>query len=354
MEVGCGMQLIRDRLLILLIVWINILGVASASSVSRSCSGTIVDSVVEITVNLTVDITGDEDFYVIDELVPDGYSVTEPGGGSTDHAGHIKWLVIQDAVDTVHTYVITSSNINRTTEFIGYYGFEGDTDVRLIGGQSNLTIAPDYGITITSCSISDTTPDIGQAVTLSGTGGQVYGATPSEVIKVVVGFRESSGNWAGGDPVVIWSSVPGQVWQSWSGSNATISAPSDPGTYHVWVRNVPTLSNAIAIQEFKEATFTTPDEVREDRWDTAVTVIGSSNHAPVLEAIGNQSVNENSPLTIEILATDTNGDPITFSVTGLPSGASFSGQTFTWTPGYDQAGNYNVTFIADDGTAQDS
>jgi hypothetical protein len=35
-------------------------------------------------------------------------------------------------------------------------------------------------------------------------------------------------------------------------------------------------------------------------------------------------------------------------------GADFTGQTFTWTPGYDQSGAYSVTFTADDGQAQDS
>jgi len=38
----------------------------------------------------------------------------------------------------------------------------------------------------------------------------------------------------------------------------------------------------------------------------------------------------------------------------LPTGASLSGQTFSWTPTYSQAGSYNVTFIASDGQAQDS
>jgi hypothetical protein len=37
----------------------------------------------------------------------------------------------------------------------------------------------------------------------------------------------------------------------------------------------------------------------------------------------------------------------------LPSGATFIGRTFSWTPNYDQAGIYYVTFNVSDGSAQD-
>jgi PKD repeat protein len=80
----------------------------------------------------------------------------------------------------------------------------------------------------------------------------------------------------------------------------------------------------------------------------------TNNHAPVLEAIGNKSVNENTLLTFTISATDADGDTLTYSATNLPSGATFVGQTFYWTPSYTQAGTYSVTFRASDGNAQDS
>jgi len=78
------------------------------------------------------------------------------------------------------------------------------------------------------------------------------------------------------------------------------------------------------------------------------------NSAPVLQAIGNKSVNENSALSFSISATDADSDTITYSATGLPSGAVFSGQNFNWTPGYTQADTYQVTFTASDGQAQNS
>jgi len=83
-------------------------------------------------------------------------------------------------------------------------------------------------------------------------------------------------------------------------------------------------------------------------------LVNSGNAAPVLQQVGNRSINENDLLTFIVNATDADGDAITYSAQNLPSGATFSGQSFSWTPSFNQAGSYQVTFIASDGQAQDS
>ncbi len=82
----------------------------------------------------------------------------------------------------------------------------------------------------------------------------------------------------------------------------------------------------------------------------------SANQAPVLDAIGNKTVNEGQLLEFTISATDSDGDPLVYSATGLPSGATFSPatRTFSWTPNYNQAGSYQVTFTVSDGSLTDS
>jgi hypothetical protein len=82
--------------------------------------------------------------------------------------------------------------------------------------------------------------------------------------------------------------------------------------------------------------------------------IGSNNSAPVLAAISDKAVNENSLLSFTVTATDADGNAITYSAQNLPTGATFVGQTFSWTPAPNQAGTYHVTFIASDGLLQDS
>lgn len=78
------------------------------------------------------------------------------------------------------------------------------------------------------------------------------------------------------------------------------------------------------------------------------------NHPPVLQPIGDRTVDEGALLTFDLSATDPDaGDVITYSALNLPAGASFVGRNFSWQPEYNQAGTYQVTFRADDGNAID-
>ncbi len=73
------------------------------------------------------------------------------------------------------------------------------------------------------------------------------------------------------------------------------------------------------------------------------------NDAPVLQRIGNRVVPTGGTLTIKLIASDPNGDPLTYSVSGNPVGSSLSGNTFLWTPTSSQAATYQVTFTVKDG-----
>ena len=81
------------------------------------------------------------------------------------------------------------------------------------------------------------------------------------------------------------------------------------------------------------------------------------NRAPILTEIGDKTVAERSLLSFSLSATDPNGDALTYSAQDLPDGATFNGNTFSWTPTYAQAevGPYKVTFkVRDDGGLTDS
>ncbi len=79
-----------------------------------------------------------------------------------------------------------------------------------------------------------------------------------------------------------------------------------------------------------------------------------TNTAPTLDLIGNKTVDEGQTLSFVVTATDLDGDTLTYSASNLPSGASFDAntRTFTWTPTYGDAGNYNdIEFtVTDDGS----
>lgn len=103
-------------------------------------------------------------------------------------------------------------------------------------------------------------------------------------------------------------------------------------------------------------TFIVSDGQAQDSETITISVqaLGAANAPPVLNPIGDRSVKENEPLSFSVSASDADGDPVTYSASNLPSGASFTGQSFSWTPSNNQAGDYHVTFVARDGRGQDS
>jgi uncharacterized protein YkwD/PKD repeat protein len=90
--------------------------------------------------------------------------------------------------------------------------------------------------------------------------------------------------------------------------------------------------------------------------ETVTITVSSINHPPVLGNIGSRTVAEESPLSFTINATDSDGDSLTYSATGVPSGAGFNAntRTFSWTPSSTQSGTYPVTFQVTDGSLTDS
>lgn len=89
---------------------------------------------------------------------------------------------------------------------------------------------------------------------------------------------------------------------------------------------------------------------------TAMTIsVAHVNRAPALTAIEPQGVNENLPLTFTITGQDADREDeglLTYSVENLPEGAAFdpATRTFSWTPTYEQSGQYEVTFAVTDPT----
>jgi hypothetical protein len=80
-------------------------------------------------------------------------------------------------------------------------------------------------------------------------------------------------------------------------------------------------------------------------------IVPPPNTAPVLDPIGNKSVNEGSLLTFTATASDADGDPLTFSLDGAPSGASIDPITgvFSWTPA-DGPATHTFRVVVSDGT----
>jgi hypothetical protein len=92
----------------------------------------------------------------------------------------------------------------------------------------------------------------------------------------------------------------------------------------------------------------------------AFEAVPGPNTAPILDAIGDQSVAEADTLDVGITASDADGDPLTFTLSGEPSFATLTDHgggtaTLTLTPGFDDAGTYTgVTVTVSDSIDSDS
>lgn len=84
----------------------------------------------------------------------------------------------------------------------------------------------------------------------------------------------------------------------------------------------------------------------------------STNNAPVLDPIGNQTVALGSTLSLTLTASDPDGDDLAFTASPLPlpAGASLNSGTgaFEFSPDETQVGDLQITFIVSDGVLDDS
>ncbi len=105
-----------------------------------------------------------------------------------------------------------------------------------------------------------------------------------------------------------------------------------------------------------DVTFRASDGTDIDEEIVQITVGESGNQVPVVATIVPQIVTEGANLNFIVTATDPDGNIPALSALNLPTGATFVDNgdgtgTFDWTPGFDQAGPYSITFEASDGTA---
>jgi hypothetical protein len=77
--------------------------------------------------------------------------------------------------------------------------------------------------------------------------------------------------------------------------------------------------------------------------------------APQLQPIPDYSIYSGQKLEFTVTGTDEDGyTPLGYSVDNLPDGASFVGQTFTWTPTQSQQGTWPLVFRVTDGLLTDT
>ena len=82
---------------------------------------------------------------------------------------------------------------------------------------------------------------------------------------------------------------------------------------------------------------------------SATITVSNVNRAPTFGSLTSKTVAEGSTLNSTVTATDTDGDTVTISASGLKTWMTFDGKTLTLKPGYTDSGSYSITFTASDG-----
>jgi hypothetical protein len=77
----------------------------------------------------------------------------------------------------------------------------------------------------------------------------------------------------------------------------------------------------------------------------------NTNQSPTIINLSTQSIMEDNNFTFTLQATDPDNDPLVYSGSNLPTGATLNPATgeFSWTPNYNDAGTYVVEFSVSDG-----
>src|SRR3990167_6664639 len=106
-----------------------------------------------------------------------------------------------------------------------------------------------------------------------------------------------------------------------------------------------------------DITFTVTDSAGNADQRTITVRVRTSNAAPLLLPVGDQTVAEGATLIVDLAASDADGDVLTYSASNLPPGAQLDAATgrLSWNTNYFNAGIYSgITVTASDGAASSS
>jgi hypothetical protein len=130
----------KKHILAPLIALLFLVPLAGASSINRTLPLTV-NPGETVKVRLDIAITAGETYYLLDETVPQGWIVTDPGSGDSSDPGHVKWAIIQNAASTTYTYEVRAPTEPGTYAFSGKYMFEGMKQEVTVGGQQAITVS---------------------------------------------------------------------------------------------------------------------------------------------------------------------------------------------------------------------
>ncbi len=220
-----------------------------------------------------------------------------------------------------------------------------------------------YGTALSGTQLNAEVTGIDGILVYSPDTGTVLGAGPDQALHVdftpadTANYNDASKdvsiNVLKATPIITWND-PADITYGTALSDAQLDATADvPGSF-TYSPVAGTVLAAGAGQTL-HVDFIPADPANYDSAgkDVKITVL---NPPPELSPIGDKTVQEGSYLDFAVSAYDPNGDTITYSADPLPDGATIDpiSGSFFWAPASGQAGTYQVTFAASDGSLTDT
>ena len=139
----------------------NVVSAATASTVTRTISNLTPTTGSSLTISLAVNVQTPDTYYAIDEIVPAGWTISNPGTGDTTQAGHLKWVVITGAASTTYEYIVTvPATATGANTFSGTAGFGSSASANTVipvAGDANVTVSSPA---LTAIAITPVNPSI--------------------------------------------------------------------------------------------------------------------------------------------------------------------------------------------------
>ncbi len=113
--------------------------------------------------------------------------------------------------------------------------------------------------------------------------------------------------------------------------------------------------------EYHDSILVSSAEASNNVWVHVNLTLEAPNQPPVFNTVANQEIAENALLEFTVTATDPDSPTLTltYDAAEMPEGAAFTDNgdgtgAFSWTPSYEQAGEYNPVFFVSDGDLADT
>ncbi|MFA4981677.1 MAG: putative Ig domain-containing protein, partial [Candidatus Omnitrophota bacterium] len=226
----------------------------------------------------------------------------------------------------------SASNLPGGNFFPADRAFTWDTDYQSAGVYPNVHFEVTDGVNVVSEDITITVDNVNTLPFLNIEGANSINEDDTLAVDLAASDED-------GDPLTLSAvNVP---------DHANFTSVGNSGTF-IWTPDYDQAGDY-------SIRFEVTDGVNIVAQDFPITV-NNVNRPPVLNSIGNKTVDEVQALAFTVSATDPDGQTITYYVENLPDGAAFDSETgaFNWTPTYEQAALYeNITFTASDGDLSD-